>query len=78
MLAFVRSLGEFGATIVFAGNIEGETRTLPLAIYTHLQVPGGDASALRLVLISIVLSLGSLIFSEWLGRRARAFQGLPS
>jgi molybdate transport system permease protein len=57
VLSFARSLGEFGATIVFAGNIQGETRTLPLAVYSYMQVPGGDASAMRLVLVSILLSL---------------------
>ena len=73
VLAFARSLGEFGATIVFAGNIQGETRTLPLAVYNYLQVPGGDAASLRLVLISIVLSLGALVVSEVMSRRyARA------
>lgn len=75
ILAFARSLGEFGATMIFAGNIAGETRTLPLAIYTFLQVPGGEAAALRLVVISLVLALGALAVSEWLARRARAFRG---
>lgn len=68
ILAFARSLGEFGATITFAGNILGETRTLPLAIYSYLQVPGGEAPALRLVLISMVLSVGALILSDALAR----------
>ena len=77
VLTFARSLGEFGATIVFAGNIQGETRTLPLAIYSYLQVPRGEAAALRLVVISIILSLGALVLSEWFSRRARAFHGLP-
>jgi len=71
ILSFARSLGEFGATIVFAGNIEGETRTLPLAIYSALQLPGGDAAAARLVVISIVLSLAALLASEALARRVR-------
>jgi molybdate transport system permease protein len=69
VLAFARSLGEFGATIVFAGNIQGETRTLPLAVYSDMQVPGGDAAALRLVLVSICLSLGALVLSELTSRR---------
>ena len=69
MLAFARSLGEFGATITFAGNIEGVTRTLPLAVYTYTQVPGGDAPAMRLVLISIGLALAALVASELLARR---------
>jgi molybdate transport system permease protein len=70
ILAFSRSLGEFGATITFVGNIEGETRTLPLAIYTYTQVPGGDVQALRLVILSISLALAALIASELLERRA--------
>jgi molybdate transport system permease protein len=69
LLAFARALGEFGATITFVSNIPGETRTLPLAIYTYTQVPGGDAQALRLSILSVVLSLGALAFSEWLARR---------
>jgi molybdate transport system permease protein len=70
MLSFGRSLGEFGATITFVSNIPGETRTLPLAIYAFTQVPGGDAPALRLVVISIALSLAALLASEALSRRA--------
>jgi len=70
LLAFARSLGEFGATITFVSNIPGETQTLPLAIYTFTQVPGGDAQALRLCLISIALSLGALMASELMLRRA--------
>ncbi|MGH7090835.1 MAG: molybdate ABC transporter permease subunit, partial [Stellaceae bacterium] len=70
MLAFGRSLGEFGATITFVSNIPGETRTLPLAIYALTQVPGGDAAALRLVLLSVALSFAALILSEALNRRA--------
>lgn len=70
ILAFSRSLGEFGATITFVGNIEGETRTLPLAIYTYTQIPGGDMAAIRLVIISMVIALGSLMMSEILERRA--------
>lgn len=69
ILAFARSLGEFGATITFAGNITGESRTLPVAIYTYTQLPAGDAPAIRLVIISIVLSLAAMIASEWLARR---------
>lgn len=71
ILAFSRSLGEFGATIMFVGNIEGETRTLPLAIYTYTQMPGGDLPALRLVLLSIAIALAALMASEVLERRAR-------
>jgi len=70
ILSFGRSLGEFGATITFVSNIPGETRTLPLAIYTYTQIPGGDPMALRLVVISIILSLLALLGSEWLGKRA--------
>jgi len=69
VLGFTRSLGEFGATITFAANIPGETRTLPLAIYTGLQVPGGEAAVTRLAIISILLSLAALMVSEWLIRR---------
>ena len=71
LLAFARSLGEFGATITFVSSIPGETQTLPLAIYNFTQVPGGDAAAWRLCLLSIALSLAALLVSEWLGRAAR-------
>ena len=70
MLGFARSLGEFGATITFASNIAGQTRTLPLAIYSGLQVPGGEALVTRLSLISIALSLAALVVSELLVRRS--------
>lgn len=70
LLSFARSLGEFGATITFVSNIPGETRTLPIAIYTYTQVPGGDEQALRLIAISIALSVAALIVSELLVRRA--------
>jgi molybdate transport system permease protein len=69
LLSFARSLGEFGATITFVSNIPGETETLPLAIYTFVQSPGGDAQAIRLSLIAVVLSIVALITSEWLTRR---------
>jgi molybdate transport system permease protein len=68
LLSFGRSLGEFGATITFVSNIPRETQTLPLAIYTFTQVPDGDAPALRLVIISIALSLIALVLSETVGR----------
>jgi len=71
LLSFARALGEFGATITFVSNIPGETETLPLAIYTFTQVPGGDAGALRLSIISVVLSVTALVGSEWLTRHAR-------
>ena len=70
MLGFARSLGEFGATITFASNIPGETRTLPLAIYTKLQVPGADLAVARLAVISVLLSVAALIASELLVRRS--------
>jgi molybdate transport system permease protein len=69
VLAFARSLGEFGATITFVSNIPGETRTIPLAIYTLTQMPGGDPAALRLTAVAVVLSLGALIVSELLERK---------
>ncbi|HET9580443.1 MAG TPA: molybdate ABC transporter permease subunit [Usitatibacter sp.] len=71
LLAFARSLGEFGATITFVANIPGETQTIPLAIYSATQVPEGDAQALRLSLLSVALSLAALAVSEWLARRHR-------
>jgi molybdate transport system permease protein len=71
VLAFARSLGEFGATITFVSNIPGETQSVPLAIYSLTQSPGGDAQALRLCGISIILSLGALIFSEYLSRKLK-------
>ncbi len=70
LLSFARSLGEFGATITFVSNIPGETRTLPLAIYTFTQTPTGDEAALRLSLIAVLLSLAALYVSEVLVRRA--------
>jgi len=70
LLSFARGLGEFGATITFVSNIPGETRTLPLAIYTYTQVPAGEEPALRLSLIAIALSLAALFLSEVLVRRA--------
>ena len=72
VLGFARSIGEFGATITFVSNIPGETRTLPLAIYTALQVPGGETMATRLAIISVVLSLIALVASEALARRGNA------
>ncbi len=71
LLGFARSLGEFGATITFAANIPGETRTLPLAIYSLTQVPDGEAAALRLVVISVLLSLTALAVSEIVARRLK-------
>ena len=71
VLGFARSIGEFGATITFVSNIPGETRTLPLAIYSALQMPGAEATATRLALLSVLLSLGALLLSEWLVRRTQ-------
>jgi molybdate transport system permease protein len=69
ILSFARSFGEFGATITFVSNIPGETQTLPSAIYTFTQVPGGDAGALRLTLISLAVSMTALVLAELLARR---------
>jgi len=74
LLSFARGLGEFGATITFVSNIPGETQTLPLAIYTFTQVPSGDAQALRLSIIAVILSIIALANSEWLTRRAARLQ----
>ena len=72
VLAFARSLGEFGATITFAANIPGETRTLPIALYTLVQAPGGEAGAMRLMIISLILAVGALVLSELIARRLAA------
>ncbi|RYE33133.1 MAG: molybdate ABC transporter permease subunit [Hyphomicrobiales bacterium] len=68
ILCFAKAMGEFGATITFVSNIPGETQTLPSAIYTFTQVPGGDAGAMRLTLISIVISVAALFLSEVMAR----------
>jgi molybdate transport system permease protein len=73
--AFSAALGEFGAVITFVSNIPGETRTLPLALYSALQTPGGDGAAARLACISLVLGLGGLLLSEWFARRVRRLLG---
>lgn len=75
VLGFARSLGEFGATITFVSNIPGETRTLPLAIYGALQVPGSEAEVARLSLIAVALSLTALVASEVLARRSGLGKG---
>jgi len=76
ILSFARAMGEFGATITFVSNIPGETQTISAAIYTLLQVPGGDTAAAGLVLVAIVLALGAVIASEFFARRAgMRFQG---
>jgi len=77
VLAFAKAMGEFGATITFVSNIPGETQTLASAIYTYTQVPGGDLAAMRLTLISIVISLAAVIASEVLSRRMAARMGAP-
>ena len=73
-LAFGRSLGEFGATITFVSSIPGETQILPLAIYNLTQTPDGDAAILRLCALSVALSLGALVLSEWISSRMRVRQ----
>jgi len=75
VLAFAKSMGEFGATITFVSNIPGETQTLASAIYTYTQVPGGDIAAMRLTLISIAISIAAVFASEWLSRRLTARAG---
>lgn len=70
LLAFAKAMGEFGATITFVSNIPGQTQTLPSAIYTFLQVPGGETPALRLVLVSVAVAMAALLASEVLARRA--------
>jgi energy-coupling factor transporter ATP-binding protein EcfA2 len=75
ILAFAKAMGEFGATITFVSNIPGETRTVPSAIYAFLQVPGGDAAAWRLVIVSVVIAMGALILSELIARRVTARVG---
>jgi len=75
IIGYATCLGEFGAVITFAANIPGRTQTLPLAIYAALQVPGGEATAAKLSLVSIALALTGLLLSEWLGRRLNAALG---
>ncbi|MFZ4834760.1 molybdate ABC transporter permease subunit [Rouxiella sp. Mn2063] len=71
VLAFARSLGEFGATITFVSNIPGETRTIPLAMYTLIETPGAEGAAARLCVLAIILSLAALLLSDWLAKRSR-------
>jgi molybdate transport system permease protein len=78
MLCFSRSLGEFGATMAFVGNIPGETRTLPLAIYSFMNVPNGEGPAMRLALLSILLAVSALLVSHWINRRAERLLGYAS
>ena len=75
ILSFARAMGEFGATITFVSNIPGETQTLPTLIYTFTQLPGGDTGALRLTLISVVISLGAILLSETFVKRVQKTLG---
>ncbi len=68
-LGFAKAMGEFGATITYESNIPGQTQTLPSAIYALLQVPAGEAQAMRLVLVSVAIAIGAVLVSEWLARR---------
>lgn len=71
VLSFAKAMGEFGATITFVSNIPGETQTIPSAIYTFTQVPGGEGGALRLTLVSVAISIAALWISEWMARHVR-------
>jgi molybdate transport system permease protein len=71
VLSFAKAMGEFGATITFVSNIPGETQTIPSAIYTFTQIPGGEGGALRLTLVSAAISVAALWISEWMARRVR-------
>ncbi|NDR56828.1 MULTISPECIES: molybdate ABC transporter permease subunit [Aliiruegeria] len=75
ILAFAKAMGEFGATITFVSNIPGQTQTLPSAVYAFLQVPGAEGSAIRLVVISVVIAMSALVASEWLARRMARQRG---
>lgn len=75
ILAFAKAMGEFGATITFVSSIPGETRTIPSAIYAFLQVPGGESSAMKLVIVSVVVAMAALLLSEVIGRRVAARVG---
>ncbi len=70
VLGFAKAIGEFGATITFVSNIPGETQTISSAIYSLIQTPDGDAAALRLVIVSVVIAMAALVGSEWFARRA--------
>jgi molybdate transport system permease protein len=75
VLGYAEALGEFGATITFVSNVPGQTQTLPLAIYSALQQPGGDAAAARLVGLSVLLALASLVLAQWGHRKVQAWLG---
>ena len=68
ILAFAKAMGEFGATITFVSNIPGQTQTLPSAIFSHLQVPGGEDGVFRLVWVAIAVAMAALVLSEWVSR----------
>jgi molybdate transport system permease protein len=72
VLGFAKAIGEFGATITFVSNIPGETQTISAAIYSLIQTPEGDAAALRMVVVSILIAMAALVASEWFARRANA------
>jgi molybdate transport system permease protein len=78
VLAFARAMGEFGATIMIAGNIAGETRTIPLYLFDRLEAPGGAAEVGRLIWVSIAIAGAALLAAEWLDRRERRLLGSPS
>lgn len=78
ILGFARSLGEFGATITFVANIPGETRTLPIALYTLAQTPGSEGEAARLAVISVIVAVAAVVASEFIARRTRRAVGLES
>ena len=75
VLSFARSLGEFGATITFAGNIAGETQTLPLAIYAYMQIPGKENETIRLVMVSVAISFLAMVISEWYVKKMKHDRG---
>lgn len=75
VLGFARSLGEFGATITFVSNIEGQTQTIPLAMYSFIQTPGAEDQAFKLCILSIILSLSALLLSEYLAKRMKSKLG---
>ena len=72
VLGFAKAIGEFGATITFVSNIPGETQTISSAIYSLIQTPDGDAAALRLVVVSVIIAVAALVGAEWFARRATA------
>ena len=75
ILAFARALGEFGATITFAGNIQGETQTLPLAIFANMQIPGKEAATMRLVIVSVIIAFIAMVLSEWYIKKMKHARG---